>query len=375
VAIAGYGVEGRENFKYWQNLGAELTIADERTTVADLPEGIPTILGENAFQKLDGFDLVIRTAGLAPRKIKTNGKIWSATNEFLAKCPAVVIGVTGSKGKGTTCSLIAAILRAGGYSVHLVGNIGVPALEVLERIQPDDIVVYEMSSFQLWDVEKSPHIAVLLGIEPDHLDVHASMDEYVAAKANITRFQAADDELIFNRDNQYTRAITERSLAQKIAYPYDITNVSASLRIPGQHNVENASAAIAAVRDYVTDPEVIRRGLASFTGLPHRLKFVAEKNGVKYYDDSIGTTPGSTIAAIHSFSEPKVLILGGHDKGADFQPLVDAVIAEPAMRAVLTIGETGDRIADLFNQAGSKSLVQRHSDLKTMTEIVAVAYN
>lgn len=350
IVIAGYGAEGKSNFNYWHGLGAEVTIADEREGVADLPDGIDTILGAGAFQNLDGFDLVVRTAGLAPRKIKTDGKIWSATNEFLAKCPAVVIGVTGSKGKGTTCSLITAILRAAGKTVHLVGNIGIPALDVLADIKPDDIVVYEMSSFQLWDVEKSPHIAVLLGIEPDHLDVHASMAEYVAAKANITRFQTADDTLIYNGANTYTREIAASSSAQKISYPYDISEVSDSLQIPGVHNIENASAAIAAVRDVTTDVKIIRSGLASFRGLPHRLKFVAEKAEVKYYDDSIATTPGSAIAAIKAFEAPKVIILGGSDKGADYTEVVELCAATDTK--VIAIGQTGAVIAELCDTLG-----------------------
>jgi len=345
VAIAGFGIEGKENFNYYRGIDAVITIADERDNVTGLPEGVPTILGKGAFEQLDGFDLVVRTAGLSPYKIKTDGKIWSATNEFLAKCPATVIGVTGSKGKGTTCSLITEILRAAGKTVHLVGNIGTPALEILAKIQPDDIVVYEMSSFQLWDVERSPHIAVLLGIEPDHLDVHASMEDYVMAKANITKFQTTDDKLIFNWINEYSHQIADGSRAQKIPYPYDISQYAGSLKIPGQHNIENAAAAIAAVRDYVTDPDIIRQGIANFHGLPHRLKFVAEKHGVEYFDDSIATTPGSAIAAMRAFESPKIIILGGSDKGADYHDVVK--LAGISGTRVVAIGKTGHQIAEL----------------------------
>ncbi len=353
IAIAGYGVEGKSNYDYFLRQGGhDITIVDERDHLDDVPDGAKTLLGENAFAKLNGFDMVVRTAGLAPRKITTGGKIWTGTNEFFAKCPAPIIGVTGSKGKGTTSSLIASILRAAGKTVHLVGNIGQPALDELPYINADDVVVYEMSSFQLWDIEKSPHIAVVLMIEPDHLDVHADFAEYVVAKGNIARFQTSDDIIVFYAHNPHSTTIAENSNAIKRPYPYETTAhvvndafwygdqklcSTDALNLPGGHNLDNACAAITAAWSYAQDGDVIARGLSTFKGLDHRLKFVAEKSGVRYYDDSIATTPGSAIAALHAFTEPKVVILGGSSKGADFTSVAQAA-AQADVRMLLLIG-------------------------------------
>ncbi len=367
IAIAGYGMEGRANFDYWNNPENELTVVDERETIEDLPENVSTILGPGAFEKLDDFDLVMRSAGVPPRKIKTNGKAWSATNEFFAKCSAPIIGVTGTKGKGTTCSLITSILRAAGKTVHLVGNIGTPALAELPKIQPSDVVVFEMSSFQLWDLEKSPHIAVVLLIEPDHMNVHESMDDYVAAKAQIVAHQTTDDVVIYNQNNVFACQIAKRSPARKIAYPFLITEFVDSLQLPGKHNEENASAAIAAVREFGVDVAAIRKGLAAFRGLPHRLELVRELDGVAYYNDSFSSAPSATIAAIKSFKNPEIVIIGGTDKGADFSELKAALAAEN-VKKILLIGEIRHKLAELF--IGLNTVM---SSAATMSEVVAEA--
>lgn len=384
IAIAGYGAEGRSNYRYFMAQGGhEVTIVDERDSVDDIPDGAPVILGKDAFGKLQEFDLVVRTAGLNPNKIQTNGKIWSATNEFFARSPADIIGVTGSKGKGTTCSLIANILRAAGRTVHLVGNIGVPALDELPQIQSDDIVVYELSSFQLWDLEKSPHVAVILHIEADHLDVHTDMEEYIRAKANIRLHQTIDDICFYHPTNPYTQQIIDmrgdwpqddfqlrnwkwrafRYDAQEIrdvsvasAYIKDYmfcikrpeyeqfsTIPLSTLKIPGAHNQQNACAAIDAALVYGVSDEAISEGLSSFEGLPHRLKLIRTVDDVQYYDDSIATTPGSAIAAMEAFPGPKVMIIGGSSKGADFSEMAEKA-GRSNVKAVIAIGEEAPKI-------------------------------
>ncbi len=399
IAIAGYGIEGKVSYEYFQSQGNEVTILDERNKVADLPSDAKVILGGDAFSRLEQFDMVVRTPSLAPSKLKGAKKIWSATNEFFAQCPVPIIGVTGTKGKGTTASLIASILKQSGRTVHLLGNIGTPALEVLKKIQPGDSVVYELSSFQLWDIEKSPHIAVVLMIEPDHLDVHASFDEYVQAKQNIVRFQGDDDRAIFTADNKYAAAIGVSSRASHIPIPtdetahvqdghfwygsYKVCPVS-SLTIPGEFNQVNACAAIAAVWPFVQDGDSISKGLSEFTGLPHRLKFVREVNGVRYYDDSIATTVGSAVAAIKAFNQPKIIILGGSSKGITNFDAVAITAASSGVKKVFLIGEQAPNIQhalemydvdyeNLGNQITMEHIVQRAHQLAEAGEVVILS--
>ncbi|HEU5122291.1 MAG TPA: Mur ligase family protein, partial [Candidatus Saccharimonadales bacterium] len=313
IAIAGYAVEGKSNLRYFSRLGHTITIIDERPVLDDVPEGISTRLGNDAFKDLADFDMVVRTASMAPTKLRGAKKVWSAANEFFSRCPAPIIGVTGTKGKGTTASLIASILRSGNKAVHLVGNIGIPPLDELPKISANDIVVYELSSFQLWDLEASPHIAVVLMIEPDHLDIHRSFEEYVAAKQKITQHQTVSDIVVYTKDNQFAAGIAASSAANKIpvqapqtAHIKDgffyygdqkLCSIDA-LQLPGEHNRHNACMAIAAVWQYTKDPMVIEQGFRSFTGLPHRLKLIRVVKDVAYYDDSIATTIGSAIAAM-----------------------------------------------------------------------------
>ena len=411
IIIAGYGVEGISSLIYFQQKfpDAEFVVADESPAnkLPAIPDGVKLISGKNVFsEQLDGADLMVRTASLPPRNIKTSGKIWSATNEFFQECPAPIIGVTGTKGKGTTCSLIVSILQQAGRTVYLVGNIGVPALDVLPKIKKTDIVVYELSSFQLWDLEKSPHIAVVLMIEPDHLNIHTDFADYLNAKKNIRCHQHLGDVCLYHPTNKYSREVAAAPLdrppdtgdnhgdtldfAQRYAIPDDdqvyvrdgyfcVQNrricSTSHLRLPGAHNLENACAAMSAVTELpiTVANEQFAAGLESFTGLPHRLKFVAEKKGVKYYDDSISTTPGSAIAALKAFTEPKILILGGSDKGADYAELAQE-IARQQMRAVIVNGANASEIIEILHKNEVSCRVV-HLEMAVMPTVVETAEN
>lgn len=372
IAIAGYGMDGESSYRYWASDSAnEITIVDEHQPVRTIPSGVDTIIGEGAFGKLEDFDLVIRTAGLSPKKIRTNGKIWSSTNEFFKACPTKIIGVTGTKGKGTMASLIASIFESAGKKVWLVGNIGVSALDILNQIGSEDIVIFELSSFQLWDIELSPHIAVVGMIEPDHLNVHDNMDDYIEAKSNIRKYQADDDLCIYHPTNHYAKDIAtsnDRGRIERYGIADDgavyerggefiqngeIICSTSLLQLIGNHNIENACAALSVVKEYEVSIDEIEEGLRSFKGLPHRLQFVREVGGVRYYDDSIATTPSSAIAALRSFTQPVVIILGGSSKGSDFSDLAVELLHSQAY--AILIGDEAQTIAGACDVAGFKN--------------------
>lgn len=359
IAILGYGQEGQANLRYFQQRG-DITVVDQNPIDDSDLDGVAVISGPDAFDQLNDFDLLVRSPSIAPASIKTAGKIWSATNEFFANCPAPIIGVTGTKGKGTTSSFIVSILRRAGKTVHLVGNIGNPALDALANIKPTDIVVYELSSFQLWDIERSPQVAVVLMIEADHLDIHADFDDYINAKAQISAHQTARDTIVYNSQNKYSSLIGQQSAASdKLDYQsLDIEVYRDAIQLPGEHNLQNMAAAIMAAQAVAEiSPEQIRQGITDFNGLDHRLKYVATVNDVEYYDDSISTTPGSAIAAIKSFADrPKTIILGGRSKGGDYNQLVELCAATGTK--IIACGENGPEIARLADKYKAQYVIE-----------------
>ncbi len=400
VAIAGYGQEGESNYHYWSKLGADITIFDEKLeTLKPIPDGVPTQLGPDVFNDMNGYDLIVRTAGLNPNHITTDGKIWSSTNEFFAKCPAPIIGVTGTKGKGTTCSLIAEILKSAGKTVHLLGNIGTPALDVLPSISKDDIVVFELSSFQLWDLQKSPETSVVLMIEADHLNVHADMEDYVTAKAQIGTFQSEKDLLVYHPSNKFSAQIAALSPAHKKQFMSDeganivagnievegiVICSSSEVGLLGAHNLENICAAITASWKYTQDVAAIKKAITSFRGLPHRLEFVREVDGVKYYNDSYAAAAGAAIAAVKSFTQPIVLICGGYDRGTDFDNLTSAIASSHIVKVVLLIGAVRKKIAEqldaknythyeLVESESFRSIIELAQDKAVMGDIVLLS--
>ena len=374
IALLGFGLETQSamNFLAKKYKDAEFEIYDQRAeSKIEAPRNAKIFLGVKDFSEVEA-DLIVRTPAVNPHRLSSS-KITSVTNLFFENCPAKIIGVTGSKGKGTTASFVAEILKSAGLKTHLLGNIGVPALDKIDEISPNDAVVYELSSFQLWDAQKSPFIAILNNIEPDHLDVHDGFDDYIAAKMNIALKQTKNDFFIYNSENQVVEKAVENSNNQLCGTLQNFPNKKLAhiqegyfywgekrlfetsiLKLAGEHNQKNALAAMIATFDFLADrgkdlreiTNAWREGLSKFEGLPHRLKFVREINGIKFYDDSIATTPGSAIAAMNAFAEPKVLILGGSDKGADLSELISRIseLSIDELREVILIGKEAEKL-------------------------------
>lgn len=347
IALLGYGKEGQAAEKYFKNkFDAEAEIFQDFTRE------------EIEKQDFSSFDLVLRSPSVPPLHLPNES---SLTRYFFDHCPCPIIGVTATKGKGTTCSFIKSILDAMGEKAYLVGNIGTPSIEVLDELSKDNVVVYEMSSFQLWDLEKSPHVAVVGTIEPDHLNVHNGFDDYINAKANICRHQTESDYTIYYEKNPDSVKIATNGNGKKITYPFPIPEeIKNAIRIPGAHNIENAIAAIGAVasfydltpEDFITkNQDNITKGLSSFTGLPHRLEFVREFGKIKVYDDNFSTNPASTRVAVNAFPDDDVVIIvGGRDKtdNADL-PEIYEVITASNIKKIILMGESGHELAKRYH--------------------------
>lgn len=393
IAIVGYGLQGQSAYYYWRSPDNEITVCD-RDESLELPEDVQAQLGVYYLHRLDRFDLIVRSPSVHPKDIVEQNsedilkKVTTVTNEFIKVCPTRnIIGVTGTKGKGTTSTLIAKMLEASGMTVHLGGNIGIPPLDLLKNdIELEDWVVLELANFQLIDLQVSPHIAVCLMVVPEHLDWHADTDEYYNAKSQLFRHQTSDDFSIYNGHNKNSQRIASTGKGWKVPYmdkpgaivengniviDDQIVCQTSEVNLLGSHNLENACAAVTAVWKITQNIEAMKKVLTTFTGLEHRLELVRELDGVKYYDDSFGTTPETSIVAMQAFKEPKILILGGSDKGASYYDLAQAV-KNSNVRKVLLIGEQADRIQDALTEAGFTDY-QPGGD--NMTEIIDNAHS
>ena len=382
VAVIGVGVSNTPLIRLLRRADIDVTACDRKDRDALGPladeleaEGCRLCLGADYLEGLDQ-EVIFRTPGLHPRYLeearKRGSQITSEMEVFFSVCPCPIIGITGSDGKTTTTTIIAGLLRAAGKTVHLGGNIGHPLLAEAETIQPEDVAVVELSSFQLMTMAESPATAVLTNLAPNHLDIHTDMAEYVEAKAAILSHQKSGDRAVCNWDNAITRDLSQRTDGN-VKYFTMTDNLDidgcflrnnaiwyrsqgqerqmlpvSDILIPGRHNVENYMAAVCAVEGLVPD-DTIREFARTFGGVEHRIELVRQRRGVRWYNDSIASSPSRTIAGLLSFPQPVILIAGGKDKGVSYEPL-GPVINDHAKLLILC-GATAGAIRKAVTEA------------------------
>ena len=377
VLVLGLGVSNRPLVRLLLQYGISVTGCD-KTERESLEEevlelesmGLKLHLGQDYLKDIFG-DVAFRTPGLHPdtpeiRTLREKGcTVTSEMEAFFEVCPCSIIAVTGSDGKTTTTTLISEMLKQAGYKAWVGGNIGTPLLDKAEDMSPTDKVVLELSSFQLMDLKYSPHIAVMTNLAPNHLDVHKDMAEYIEAKTHIFTYQTPEDILIVNGDNGITapfRTVGQtRSFSRlgdgdvtlrdgKILLRGEPVLAQEDILLPGIHNVENYMAAVLAV-DGMVSKEDICHVAKTFGGVEHRIELVRVKDGVRYYNDSIASSPSRTIAGLRSFKEKVILIAGGYDKKIPFEELGEEIVS--SVKILIATGATGPQIAEATRKASA----------------------
>ena len=377
IVVLGLGVSNRPLVRLLLEYGCAVTGCDRTprekldAEVLELEKhGCVLRVGENYLEDLDG-DIVFRTPGMHPanpalEQLRRNGaQVTSEMDVFFEVCPCTILAVTGSDGKTTTTTLISEMLKAAGKTVWLGGNIGTPLLPLCRQMKASDYAVVELSSFQLMDMTHSSRVAVVTNLAPNHLDVHKDMQEYVDAKKNIFHFQGGCDRLILNADNEITDTFVGNGVTRKFSrkgngdvclkdgiicrdgMPVLDTR---DILLPGVHNIENYMAAILAVEGLVEDDH-IRHVAKTFGGVEHRIELVRIKDGVKFYNDSIASSPSRTIAGLRSFDQKVLLIAGGYDKHIPYDVLGPEVCSH--VKTLFVNGATADQIRAAVENAPS----------------------
>lgn len=356
IAILGFGKEGKSVFRFLKKSsryrGAKIAILDQNRD-------------KNYLTCLGDYDLVIKSPGVPyslPEivRARASGVLFtSATALFFDHAQGLIIGITGTKGKGTTATLLYRMLRSCKKNVHLAGNIGIPMLDMLPKLNKNSIVVLELSSFQLDHLLFSPRIAVVLDIFPDHLDAHASFDEYVKAKAHIVANQGRADVVFYFPASELASSVAKRSRGKKIAITPERFKLfyKEEMRMLGAHNFKNAVMASSVALYLGCEPLKVRKAALSFSGLPFRLERVHILQDIPFYNDSASTNPPAAAAAIRAFDVPTILIAGGRDKGFSYDALRDAA-AWPALRYIVLVGENTSKLKEVFS---GKAVATAHS--------------
>lgn len=366
IAIVGYGLEGQDAERFLKSKGAGVTILDQKDNLDYL-------------KHLNKYEIIVRSPGVYPFKkelkdaIDKGIRITTPTHIFFDEFRGKIIGVTGTKGKGTTSTLIYELLKSAKFDVYLAGNIGKPMLELLPRLTSKSYVVLEMSSFQLIDLPVSPDIAVILNITTDHMDWHKDQGEYVRAKENIVKFQKASDWAVINKDYKSSKGFSKLTKANIIFFSKKSlgNDYKKDLILRGEHNLENIAAAVAVSKILNINKNLIVKTVKNFKGLEHRLEFVREYKGVKFYNDSFATGPQPTIAAINSFTEDETLVLGGSDKGLDYKKLGELINKKENVENIILIGQIRNQIKKYIK---SQRVKIYDLGIKNMSEIVKKSF-
>ena len=378
VAFIGTGVTNGDIIRLFRKKGIAVTLLDKKTkeqlgeTYAEFEKiGVQFCLGNTYLDHLTDYDVIFRSPGVYYYHEKLQAArnagvvITSEMEVFFSLCPCKIYAVTGSDGKTTTTTLISEFLTKEGFHVHKGGNIGRALLPIIEEIQESDVAVVELSSFQLLSMRQSPDVAVITNIAPNHLDVHGTMDEYIAAKTNLILHQDAFSRTVLNQDNALTMELAPMVRGTMLTFSRQMQPVHGTflredgmlcyvengnvtpivhrddIRIPGMHNVENYLAAIDAVWGTVSI-ESICDVAKHFGGVEHRIEFVRELDGVKWYNDSIATSPTRVLAGLRSFQQKLIVIMGGYDKKIPFEPMADTVCQQ--VKLVILMGVTAEKI-------------------------------
>ena len=409
VAVIGLGVSNLPLIDYLYDLKAQVTVFDKtdinemnRTIIRKITNyGMGMSFGENYLDELVGFDLIFRSPSCLPTtpqliaEAERGAIITTEVEMVIELAPGKIIGVTGSDGKTTTTTLISEILKSKEYNVFLGGNIGTPLFTKIGEMTPEDIIVLELSSFQLMDMKISPDIAVITNITPNHLDKHTDMEEYIDAKKNIFKYQDENGLLVLNYDNEITKSFEKEALGKVVffsskskipnGYIVDDNKIkycenglrshildTKEMKLRGVHNFENAAAAIIATKDFV-DTQTACQTILKFKGVEHRLELVLEtKNRIKWYNDSVSSSPTRTIAGLNAFSLRNIiLIAGGYDKNLDYTPLAKPIIDN--CKELILLGATSNKIEKAvkseLKKEGKKMKIHKCTDLRETVEI------
>jgi UDP-N-acetylmuramoylalanine--D-glutamate ligase len=412
VAVVGMGVSHFDMIRLFRKKGIDVIVCDKRTPEqllqsyrenyeTLLADGAAFSLGEHYMDAFEEADVIFRTPGMnyfTPQlqEAREKGKVVTSEMEvFFDLCPCKIYAVTGSDGKTTTTTLISEFLKAQGKKVYLGGNIGKALLPQIEQIGPEDAAVVELSSFQLISMRQSPDVAVVTNVAPNHLDVHKSMEEYIEAKMNIFLHQNAFSRTVLNLDNEITKGFSSR-VRGELAYFSCQSKVDngaylsedgylvrvkqkkeerlmhlSEIKLPGMHNVENYLTAISAVLDEV-DSSVIQQVAKEFGGVEHRIELVRTLDGVRYYNDSIATSPTRTIAGLKAFDQKLIVIAGGYDKKIPYEPLAPYI--NERVKVLILLGATAPKIEKAVKEEEHYSpdqLTILHAD--TLEEAVELA--